>query len=80
MSTSKKVRRIRRPQAAPLRQPIEFKTNLAPKISSPQKPQISSTEEELREEYAYVLQDLRRVFILAAAMFVLLIVINVFLS
>jgi hypothetical protein len=80
MSTSKKVRRVRRPQPAPLRQPIEFKTNPTTKVSTPQKPQFSSTEEELREEYAYVLQDLRRVFILAAAMFVLLIIINVFLS
>ena len=34
------------------------------------------TEEELREEYAYVLRDLRRVFILAAIMFAVLIVLN----
>jgi hypothetical protein len=33
-------------------------------------------EEELREEYAYVLRDLRRVFILAAVMFLLLIALN----
>ena len=33
-------------------------------------------EEELKEEYAYVTKDLRRVAILAAAMFALLILIN----
>lgn len=33
--------------------------------------------EELREEYSYVLKDLRRIFILAAAMFVLLIAANI---
>ncbi|MFT5193980.1 MAG: hypothetical protein ACI9EW_001112 [Cellvibrionaceae bacterium] len=32
--------------------------------------------EELREEYSYVLKDLRRIFILAVAMFVLLIAAN----
>jgi hypothetical protein len=35
-----------------------------------------TSEEELREEYAYVIQDLRRVFILAIAMFLLLIGLN----
>lgn len=34
------------------------------------------TIEELKEEYAYVARDLRWVFILAAAMFTLLIVLN----
>jgi len=33
--------------------------------------------DELREEYSYVLKDLRRIFILAAAMFVLLIAANI---
>ena len=36
----------------------------------------SPATEQLREEYAYVLKDLRRVFILAAIMFTLLIVLN----
>lgn len=35
-----------------------------------------TSEEELREEYAYVIQDLQRVFILALAMFLLLIGLN----
>lgn len=39
-----------------------------------------SNEEELREQYAYVLQDLRRVFILAAIMFALLITLNIVLQ
>ena len=34
-------------------------------------------EEKLQEEYAYVLQDLRRMFILAAVMFILLIAANI---
>ena len=35
-----------------------------------------SSEEELREEYAYVIRDLRRVFLLAGVMFLLLIALN----
>ncbi|MDX1662848.1 MAG: hypothetical protein R3272_03580 [Candidatus Promineifilaceae bacterium] len=34
-------------------------------------------EEQLHDEYAYVLQDLRRMFILAAIMFILLIAANI---
>ncbi len=33
--------------------------------------------EQLKEEYSYVLKDLRRIFILALAMFVLLIAANI---
>ncbi len=33
--------------------------------------------EELREEYSYVLKDLRRIFVLAGVMFVLLIAANI---
>lgn len=35
------------------------------------------TIEDLKVEYAYVIKDLRRIFILAAAMFVLLIAANI---
>lgn len=35
---------------------------------------------EFEQEYAYVLKDLRRVFALAAVMFVLLIALNLFLQ
>jgi hypothetical protein len=38
-----------------------------------------TVEEELREEYAYVAKDLKRVAILAMTMFVLLIVLNLLL-
>ncbi len=38
-----------------------------------------TTEEELREEYAYVVYDLRRIAILAVAMFALLILLNILL-
>ncbi|MFW5942525.1 MAG: hypothetical protein ACOC9X_02880 [bacterium] len=41
--------------------------------------EYDSVEERLREEYAYVLRDLRHILLLAAAMFVLLIVLNVIL-
>lgn len=85
MSTGKKVRRVRRPQSSSprfssnesLSQPLNLTTSVKP-TAAPKKVYVS-TEEELREEYTYVLQDLRRVFILAAAMFVLLILINFFL-
>lgn len=36
-------------------------------------------EETLRDEYTYVIKDLRRVFFLAAAMFLLLIALNLLL-
>lgn len=39
----------------------------------------SPPEDELREEYAYVLKDLRHIFILAAIMFALLIALNIIL-
>lgn len=38
-----------------------------------------SVEERLRDEYAYVLRDLRHILILAVIMFVLLIVLNLIL-
>jgi hypothetical protein len=42
-------------------------------------PQLSSTE-QFRQEYAYVVKDLRRVLILAAFMFTLLITLNLLLQ
>ena len=47
----------------------------APKLSRSQ-----AAAERIEDEYAYILGDLRRVFILAAAMFALLIVLNIILS
>lgn len=46
----------------------------APKVSRAQ-----ATVEQLQDEYSYVTKDLRRVFILAAAMFLLLIALNLIL-
>ena len=54
-------------------------TNVALDEGQAQGDQLSS-EDELREEYAYVVRDLRRVAILAAAMFILLILINILLQ
>ncbi len=50
---------------------------------APKAPKVSRSQaaaERIEDEYAYILGDLRRVFILAAAMFALLIVLNVILS
>lgn len=44
------------------------------------KSQSSTTEEQFQLEYGYVLKDLRRVFILAAIMFILLIALNLLLQ
>jgi hypothetical protein len=70
---AKKVRRTRRP--IPSGEPFyERPEPVAPPAS--RLPARRVTEEELREEYAYVLKDLRWIFILAALMFTLLIVLN----
>lgn len=39
-----------------------------------------SSEEEFRQEYAYVIRDLRHIFWLAGIMFALLIIINLLLQ
>lgn len=39
-----------------------------------------SSEEQFREEYAYVVRDLRQVLLLSVAMFALLIVLNLLLN
>ena len=60
---AKKARRLRR------------QTQNNKRGSSPEEPP-KTVEEELKEEYDYVIKDLRRVFILAAVLFALLIAIN----
>lgn len=68
---AKKVRRPRK------RTTIESSVTTAEE----QTPAKSLTaQEEFEAEYAYVLKDLRWVFILAAIMFVLLIALNLFLT
>ncbi|MDT8305425.1 MAG: hypothetical protein RRC07_05770 [Anaerolineae bacterium] len=39
----------------------------------------ATTDDTLREQYTYVIKDLRRVFVLAAVMFLLLIALNILL-
>lgn len=39
--------------------------------------QTAATEEDFREEYAYVINDLKRVLMLAGFMFTLLIILNI---
>lgn len=83
---TKKVRRPRPagtpPAESSLDTPILIRHSSSGQLSRPEpkapplvKPR-RSTEEELREEYAYVLQDLQRVFVLAFFILVLLIVLN----
>lgn len=55
--------------------PSEPRVPRAPKLT---RSQIAA--ERIEDEYAYITGDLRRVFILAAAMFALLIVLNIVLS
>lgn len=65
---SKKVRRIRKSSASSTAKNRRF--------VEPPKKQV----QDFQVEYAYVLKDLRRVFILAGIMFALLIVINLILQ
>lgn len=78
---AKKVRRVKKKrrtkkQSAATRENIE-KTTPAAETST--EPQLSSTE-QFRQEYAYVVKDLRRVLILAVIMFALLIALNLLLQ
>ena len=55
----------------------------APEPRVPRAPKLSRSQiaaERIEDEYAYITGDLRRVFILAAAMFALLIVLNIILG
>jgi hypothetical protein len=64
---AKKVRRVRRRERKE-------------ETSKSQKAAEVPVEEQLSEEYAYVLQDLRRVFVLAGLLFILLIALNLLLG
>lgn len=71
---AKKVRRTRRPLPDP--ESFMERPRPAAPASAGKAPSRRVTEEEFREEYAYVIKDLRWIFILAALMFTLLIVLN----
>ena len=78
---AKKVRRVKKKRqqkkhTAPTQEDIITKTPAAEVSTGPQ---LSSTE-QFRQEYAYVVKDLRRVLILAAFMFALLIALNLLLQ
>lgn len=66
------ARKVRRVKQTTREEEPKASNNVTSKGSGPD-------EETLRDEYAYVLKDLRRVFILAAVMFLLLIALNLLL-
>jgi hypothetical protein len=78
---AKKVRRVKKKRqqkkhTAPAQEDI--KTTI-PAAETSTGPQLSTTE-QFQQEYAYVVKDLRRVLILAAIMFALLITLNLLLQ
>ncbi len=81
---AKKVRRVRRKKRTEdvsRDNKVDAKTINSRSLKGKKKNKVKLTlEEELREEYAYVVNDLRRIAILAAALFVLLILLNILLQ
>lgn len=74
----RKDRRPRRPQPNTPAIPVTpASSSRRPSIRQARK---QAGETNLREEYAYVLRDLRHILILAAVMFALLIATNLFLA
>ncbi len=74
---AKKVRRVRRSKK---KKRTEYAVTPVETLEeTPVKP-TTTGEEEFKREYAYVLKDLRRIFLLAAAMFLLLILLNLILG
>ena len=66
------ARKVRRVRTSPAPEPRSAAS------TTPAPPPVKR-EEALREEYGYVIKDLRQIFLLAAALFLLLIVLNVLL-
>ncbi len=76
--SNRKVRRVKRlPEAEPVGPAVETRRLPAEPASTPAWRKREASKEELRREYAYVLADLRRLAIVAAVMFALLIVLGV---
>jgi len=76
---AKKVRRVKKKRKSKMRtEPAQEDAILTASTSETTEQQLSSTE-QFRLEYAYVVKDLRRVLILAALMFALLIALNLLL-
>ncbi len=66
MAKAKRVQRVREPQPTVVE---------ASPVADSKTKRLSSTE-QFQQEYAYVLKDLRFIFVLAGIMFALLIIIN----
>ena len=87
-SSRQKSKSAARPAAKPVEVTPEVEeTSEAPTAPAdpraPKTPKVSRSQaqaERIEDEYAYITGDLRRVFILAVAMFILLIVLNIVLS
>ncbi len=67
----RRVRRVRRP-SRPSNAPVKS----IPAASKRPSRMVMVTQDELAEEYTYVLDDLRRLFFIAIALFVLLFGLN----
>ena len=72
MAKSKKARRTRQRPAK--------STGTVAEPQATESAATDSTVDQFHQEYAYVIKDLRRIFILAAVMFILLIILNLVLQ
>ena len=79
---AKKVRRVKKKNRKETRQKSSTQNLAAATAPTPEAAagQQLSSSEQFRLEYAYVVKDLRRVLILAALMFALLIALNLILQ
>ena len=79
---AKKVRRVKKNRATASASSEQVNTTVTVAANAGAVPARSkqTTEEEFHEEYAYVVRDLRHVLVLSAAMFALLIVLNLLLN
>jgi hypothetical protein len=68
-------KRVRRPRPTPAHPRSSIPATAATKTSTARR----TSPEEFAEEYAYVWQDLRRIFMVAAVMFLLIVLLNVLL-
>lgn len=69
-----------KPDAAPIESAVETPPVETTAPRAPRAPKLSRSQaasERLEDEYGFIAGDLRRVFVLAAAMFALLIALNV---
>ncbi len=87
-STRPKAKSATKPVIKPVTADAEIEVPAPPPIASEARPaakapKVSRSQaaaERIEDEYAYITDDLRRVFLLAFAMFALLIVLNIIFS